>query len=68
MFRCDKHGVLKSEWCEDCKKVVVCDCSILDSTRFKDLIYDCELGEKTTSIILSYCKTCGKNPGVKMSR
>ena len=59
MYKCDKHGDLKTGWCNDCQKVLKCDCSESTYTRFKDLIYDCEDGERTTTIRLYHCSTCG---------
>jgi hypothetical protein len=59
MYICDKHGELESEWCDDCKKIVACDCKDQTYTRFKDQLYDCEDGERTITMRLYHCETCG---------
>ena len=60
MYWCEKHGKLESEWCDDCNIIVQCDCLDQTSTRFKDLHYDCEDGERCVTIWLSHCETCGQ--------
>ena len=60
MYTCEKHGVLESEWCNGCGTVVQCDCQNLTSTRFKDLIYDCDDGERTVTVYIVHCETCGR--------
>lgn len=60
MYICEKHGVLESEWCDDCGIIVQCDCQNITSTRFKDLIYDCDDGERTTTVYIVHCETCGR--------
>ena len=59
MYVCDEHGQLDSEWCDECEKQSVCDCSDQTYTRFKDQIYDCEDGERTITVKLYHCETCG---------
>ncbi len=59
MYKCDKHGRIDSNWCDECEKLVQCDCSEIESSRVKDVIYDCEDGERTISITIQHCKTCG---------
>ena len=59
MYKCKKHGMLKSEWCEECQAVVECDCKDQTTTRFKDMIYDSDQGERTITIRLYHCATCG---------
>jgi hypothetical protein len=59
-YNCKEHGALRSEWCDDCQKIVECDCSDMTYTRFKDLIYDTDTGEKTVTIRLHHCGTCGE--------
>ena len=60
MYKCEKHGTLLSEWCEQCEKIVSCDCSEKEIIRFKDLCYECKEGERTVTIYLTYCATCGQ--------
>ena len=61
MRKCPIHGKLKTEWCDDCGKIYpVCDCSDKTTTRFKDLIIECNDGEKTITIYVVHCDTCGK--------
>ena len=59
MYKCDKHGEHKTDWCDWCSKILICDCSDQTYTRFKDLFYDCEGGERTVTIRLYHCNTCG---------
>ena len=35
-------------------------------TRFKDLIIDCEDGEKTKNIYIEHCSTCGESFNVRL--
>jgi hypothetical protein len=65
MYKCIKHGKLDSDWCEECQEIYYCDCSELTETRFKDLIIDCEDGEKTITIYLEHCITCGNTFDVR---
>ena len=60
MYKCEKHGILESEWCDECGIIVQCDCSDQTSTRVKDLRYDCEEGERTVTIRIYHCATCGE--------
>ena len=64
MYICEKHGALDSEWCAQCGIIVDCDCSDQQVVRFRDLIYDCDSGERTITVRVSYCKTCGEPSGV----
>ncbi len=57
---CPIHGDLDSEWCEDCGEVFECDCTNHIRTRFKDLVYDCDKGERTITIWITSCGTCGE--------
>ena len=66
MYKCEKHGKLDSHWCEDCQELYACDCSETTETRFKDLIIDCEDGEKTKTIYIEHCVTCGNSFGVRL--
>lgn len=59
-YNCDIHGELDSEFCEECEKIVDCDCKNQTYSRFKDLIYDCEDGERTVTIRIHHCETCGE--------
>ena len=59
MYRCEKHGELKGEWCGECEDFKNCDCSETIQMRFKDLTFDCEDGEKTITIYVKHCETCG---------
>jgi len=60
MYVCETHGRLNTEWCDECNELVLCDCKEQEVTRFKDLIYDCEAGERTITIYLHHCMTCGE--------
>ena len=59
-YNCDIHGKLESDWCEECEKIVDCDCLNQTSTRCKDLSYDCDDGERFVTIRIYHCETCGK--------
>ena len=54
MYKCDIHGELESEWCDDCQKIVRCDCTDIGFTRRKDV----DFGEFCITINVDYCKTC----------
>jgi hypothetical protein len=59
-YVCDGCGeILESEWCDDCELIADCDCSNIVYTRFKDLIIDTDDGEKTVTIRIYHCETCG---------
>jgi len=38
----------------------MCNCNKLTETRFKDLIIDCEQGEKTITVYIEHCEKCGQ--------
>lgn len=59
MFVCPTHGNLDSEWCGGCGKIVKCDCSDIETGRFKDLLYDYKTGTGNFTVYFSYCDTCG---------
>jgi len=59
MYKCEIHGELDSEWCDGCEGLKPCDCSDITTTRIKDFIYDCKDGERTVTITLHHCETCG---------
>ena len=59
MYICPEHGDQGSDWCDECQEILKCDCSKLETTRFKDLIYDSESGDRTVTIHLKHCSTCG---------
>ena len=56
MFRCKIHGIQKLDWCDDCKKLLKCDCSVSDWDR-RCIVYG-EM-ERTVTIYIEYCKNCG---------
>ena len=60
MYICKEHGKLQNEWCNMCKTVCKCDHSERDVRRFKDLRIYCEDGERTFTIYVEYCITCGE--------
>jgi hypothetical protein len=56
------HGcqeILDSEWCNNCKILIKCDCDNITSTRVKDIKFECDDGERTVTIWIYHCKTCG---------
>ena len=67
MYICEKHGNLETEWCADCGEFKRCDCSDITCTRIKDFIYDTDCGERTVTIYLHYCRTCGDPTGVELA-
>ena len=60
MYICDKHGELASEWCNECSQTYSCNHSVVDTIRFKDLLYECDRGDFNITIWLKFCKTCGE--------
>ena len=66
MYKCNMHGELDSEWCDECEKVVDCNCVDTVATRFKDQIYDCDKGERTVTLWFYSCETCGKTSHVEI--
>jgi hypothetical protein len=66
MYKCEKHGKLDNHWCEECQYIYRCDCSEVTETMFKDLIIDCEDGERTKTIYIEHCVTCGNSFGVRL--
>lgn len=59
MYKCETHGVIETDWCDDCAQIQACDCSDMTTTRIKDFIYDSKSGERTVTITLHHCETCG---------
>lgn len=59
MYNCDIHGEVINGWCDDCQKVVHCDCSDMDRARFKDLHLEYNNGCRTFTIYVNHCMTCG---------
>ncbi len=59
-YVCRKHGKLSKEWCEDCNIYVYCDHSDERVSKIKNIIYDCDAGEKCVTIWIYHCGTCGK--------
>ena len=59
MYICEEHGEICSNWCEECEEVLDCNHENQTYTRIKDIIYDCEEGERTVTIRIHHCETCG---------
>ena len=57
-YKCCKEK--DTEWCDDCRLVVDCNCSSIIGTRFKDLTINCTDGERTVRIWIYHCETCGE--------
>ncbi len=66
MYRCIKHNKIDSEWCEECQELIKCDCSERSESRFKDLTLNCENGEKTVTVYIEHCNTCGETFGIRL--
>jgi hypothetical protein len=66
MYKCELHGELESEWCDDCEEIVQCDCSHVTEIRFKDLEYDCTDGPRTFTMYLLCCETCGNRFDIRL--
>ena len=54
MYKCDIHGKIESEWCDECQKIIDCDHSDIGFTRRKDV----DFGELCITINVDYCETC----------
>jgi len=59
-YVCKECGDKDSDWCDKCEELLQCDCSDQTYSRFKDLIFDCDDGEKTVTIRLHHCSCCGE--------
>lgn len=59
-YVCSEHGKMEHDWCDECGAILSCDCSNTVRTRFKDLVLDCDDGEKTVTIYIEHCETCGR--------
>ena len=68
MYKCEKHGKLETEWCDKCSEIKQCDCSDMKTARFKDLFLDTKNGERTITVYIKYCNTCGKIANVKTNK
>lgn len=55
-WKCDQHGELESEWCEECQRIYPCDCSTDDVERSTHIEYG---GKWTTRVWITYCPCCG---------
>lgn len=51
MYKCDIHGEKEYGWCDECKKILRCDCS--RTTTSNGYI-------KGVEVILELCDTCEK--------
>ena len=58
MYSCEKHGPKPTDWCDECGKPILCDCSETSVQRFKDLNYGYD--DRTVTVYLTYCDTCGE--------
>ena len=61
MYICEKHGELKTDWCDDCGQTVKCDCSTIIS--FNGYI-EHPFQNRQIEIVLECCKNCGDIVGV----
>ncbi len=59
MYECIKHGESQTEFCEKCNRI--CECNHRDlETLHHDLIIDCKDGDRTPTILIIHCSTCGE--------
>ena len=65
MYHCLYHEENTTKYCQECRIEVPCDHSDQTFTRFKDLTYSCEEGERTVTLFLYHCNTCGKICGIQ---
>lgn len=65
MYTCMIHKNTTTKWCEECKTEVPCGHQVHQFARFKDLVYHCLDGEKTVTLFMYYCNTCGKIFGIQ---
>lgn len=58
MYVCDKHGALESEWCNDCGKIIKCDCSDVTGHKVESEI-PYQKQSRSISVNVNMCPTCG---------
>jgi len=56
---------MEADWCDECQTLLRCDCSKLETQRFKDLV----LGDRdwTATIYITFCPTCGEKHDVQFT-
>ena len=59
MYVCEKHGVLDSEWCDECGDTVQCDCSETEWGRIKDLYLNTIDHSASITLEFELCNACG---------
>jgi len=64
MYKCEAHGEQAGDWCPACNKPLECDCSTIETARFKDLQFYCSDGPRNVTIYVQHCGTCGDVKGV----
>jgi len=60
MYICKIHGSKKSDWCEQCEAILICDCSDKEMARFRDLTFETLNGYRSVTVNINFCNTCGK--------
>lgn len=63
MYKCPKHGEMETDHCDECQTLLRCDCSKLETQRFKDLMFGDH--DWTATIYLTFCPTCGEKHDVQ---
>jgi len=60
MYKCKcGYSDAHTDYCEDCDILLSCDCSEIESGRFKDLIVEYENGCTNITIHYEVCSVCG---------
>jgi len=59
MYICSEHGELTNEFCNDCSKIVNCNCKDTEQKRVKDICIETNKGERCVTVYFTVCESCG---------
>lgn len=62
MYICKQHGKQSTEWCQECQKILICDCATIDY-QFIDIVVPFDNHKKER-----ICQDCGKIHKIKMEK
>ena len=60
MYRCREHGVQEHDWCEPCRRLLVCDHSEQTATGLKYIELLTHGGSHYVALTIHHCATCGQ--------